>query len=326
MARKHVVNIGDVSRKYPQLKVIKEFVKITGNAGSERKRRFVLVKCDICSKDNEMYGDGTFEISIESFSNGSAPCGCSPSHARSAIQWEVMLRRSALDKELEYRGYVGDWLGHKTKVTLYCEKHDYEYSTCTAGSLLIGTKCIKCATLSRAAKKTLKDSFYIDKWKESGAFPVGTMFTRLSARLWEVVCPHCPDETFVSDYSNLTAGKRPCHCTGGGGYNKALSGYVYILKIDGLYNRFTGFGISNFFNKRLTEHTRNLNKESLSITDSYNYFFEDGSIPRVIESAIKCNFPVARQSIEGFKTEATHYDLFLDVRDFVEDYIENIAK
>lgn len=326
VARKNIVNVGDVSPHHQQIKVVEEYYEYTKSNEKNRSRRFLIVKCDICSLDSELWGDGCFRQSLDDFMRGTLPCECSEHPKRTEAQWQIILRRAAEKVGLEYRGYVGEWRGHPTKVILYCKKHEYEYRTGTAGNLGRGRQCPKCAHDIRTMKTTRPDHLYIDEWEKSGAYPKGTSFNRLSSRLWEVRCPFCIGEVFISDRANISAGKRPCNCTGGGGYNKALSGYVYILKVDGLYNRFTGFGISNFFNKRLAEHTRSLNKEGLSVVDSCDYFFEDGSIPLDIEKAIKYKFPLARQEIVGFKTEATHYDLFLDVRDFVEDCIENVAK
>jgi len=324
--RKYNIKVGDINPQHPQIEVIKEYTEESEVKGKLRKRRFLIVKCHVCAKDTELWGDGYFRQSIETFTKGSQPCGCSK-HPRMTIdQWQVVLKRAARCNGLEYRGYCGEWNGEDTHITLYCEAHSHEYSTGSVAGLVLGRGCPKCR-LDRQSKRCRKeDDYFISKWSRSGDYPEGTVFTRLSRTEWSVVCPNCKDETFFSNYSSLNYGRRPCKCASGRGYNKALSGYVYILKVDGLYNRFTGFGISNFFNNRLAEHTRNLNKEGLSVVESCDYFFEDGCIPREIESAIKSKFPLARQEIVGFKTEATHYDLFLDVRNFVEDYIENVAK
>lgn len=322
--RKYTINIGDTSGHHPNIKVVGKCNKLSLKSG--RSVEYIIVRCDRCSLDAEMYGDGCFKQSVYDYLKGRVPCGCSVHPKRTYNQWQTVLNRAAISSGLEYRGYVGEWIGNSTKVLAYCKEHDFEYNTTLASNFIKGTACPKCGHDKVTTGNIKPDHVFTDRWRTSGAYPEGTTFKRLTNRLWELTCPLCIDEVFISYKSNLDAGKRPCKCVVGGGYNKELSGYLYILKVDGIHNRFTGFGISNFFNKRLAEHTRNLDKEGLSVVDSYDYFFEDGCIPRGIESAIKSKFPLARQEIAGFKTEATHYNLFLDVRNFVEDYIENVAK
>jgi hypothetical protein len=324
--RKYNINIGDISPHHPQIEVVSEHYETFAEDTKIRKRRFLIVKCHTCSQDFELCGDGCYRQSLGDFTKGTLPCECSSHPKRTERQWQVILRRAADKQGLLYKGYTNEWEGYSTKITVYCKKHDYEYSTCSAINFTRGRNCPKCAQDKRTESRLLPDKVFTDRWDALGAYPEGTTFKKVSSRLWELSCPYCVGEVFISDKSNLDVGKRPCNCVNGGGYSKYLSGYLYILKVDGKCNRFTGFGISNFFTKRLSNHVRSLNKEGLSVVESCDYFFEDCCIPREIESAIKSKFPLARQEIAGFKTEATHYDLFLDVRNFVEDYIENVAK
>lgn len=69
--------------------------------------------------------------------------------------------------------------------------------------------------------------------------------------------------------------------------------------------------------RRLSEHRRNLARVGLTIGPTRVYEM-DALLAWEIEREIKYNFPLKSQVISGFMTEATSYELYQNVIDFVE--------
>jgi hypothetical protein len=105
-----------------------------------------------------------------------------------------------------------------------------------------------------------------------------------------------------------------CNTTG---YKDHKTGFLYVLKFEG-ETPFAGYGISNTPKRRLNDHKNGARKVGCTITESEVFKF-DGDIARGIETELKQLFEVVPQSIEGFKTEATHYELYDDLVDFVRN-------
>lgn len=108
------------------------------------------------------------------------------------------------------------------------------------------------------------------------------------------------------------------------GYSQNKQGFVYALKIEGLSESFTGFGISNNPDSRLSQHRRILATFGLSIT-SFEIVATEGVVAPKVESAIKKHFPKSAQTIKGFMREATHYNLFESVVTFIKFKCYEIA-
>lgn len=106
------------------------------------------------------------------------------------------------------------------------------------------------------------------------------------------------------------------------GFNKSKVGWVYILKIKGTDN-FVGYGISNVPKRRLSLHKRNLLAKGFTIEEQIKLVAE-GWIVSKVEQEMKIKFVCNSQPVEGFITEATNYELFDEVVNFVTKRIEEL--
>lgn len=128
---------------------------------------------------------------------------------------------------------------------------------------------------------------------------------------------HCAEHgNFPTSPSRFLNNGTRCPSCAVTGYDKSKTGFVYVLAIDG-DTQFTGYGISGQPKDRLTVHKTNLAKFGLSIVDA-KVFETTGSHAFNIESLLKKTFKLYPQDVSGFKTEATHANLFNDVVKFVE--------
>ena len=119
---------------------------------------------------------------------------------------------------------------------------------------------------------------------------------------------------------NFLAGKGRSCCLLNG-FDRFKPSVLYILKIKGIRSRFTGYGVSNNFSRRLSEHKRNLLSHGLKI-EEYKTFSISGTEALRIENRLKYTFHPYKNDVEGFKTEATHYDRYDDVVAFVQNNME----
>lgn len=99
------------------------------------------------------------------------------------------------------------------------------------------------------------------------------------------------------------------------GYKKELPAVFYILKIESPENSFTGYGITNYFEKRLSRHKSNLAKVGYRITDKVCLEMS-GHRAMAVEQMVPYSFPTFQQAIPGFKKEATDFALFSNLVKF----------
>jgi len=282
--------------------------------------RKIVVKCLECAKDPVLNKEAIYQISPNDIERGRLPCKCSPIPRYTQEQWKVILNRKA-DLRNYTISYTDENLDQNVKLNIYCGNCQNSWNTCSVGNFMRDRTCPKCSIVSKSKKKMLPDSVHISDFFATGVFKEGTIFenTKSNKRLWKVICPRCPDKEFFSDKSNLKAGKVPCDCNSGGGFDKRLDGYVYVLKAESAYDSFVGFGITNFPKRRLKDHEREVRKLGYKIIDYVDFKF-DGVTALKIESKLRNNFELYSQRIPGFITEATYSFNHLKMIEFVKGY------
>lgn len=115
-------------------------------------------------------------------------------------------------------------------------------------------------------------------------------------------CPLCSDPAFKRD--------KPAH--------------FYVLKITGESGDFTGFGISGILEERLKYHRRELGKCGFHI-DEAESFPMWGYEAEQLEREVMKEFERNKQKVTGFRTEATHSYLYMDVIAYAEEFLQRIS-
>ena len=265
------------------------------------------VQCQICKNDEELYGDAIYDIAVDYFTNNKLPCGCSKSPRRSERQWEVIIKRKARENNSEFLGFVGgSYINQNTKIFLRCNSCDNMWDSCSVANFIRGKTCPRCANVSRGENNAKSNDYFIDRFRATGLFPEGQYSferTTNTGRLWKVKCSKCGDIEFTVDRSNLIAGKIPCNCGTGGGFDINKTGYFYILNVIAFGNEFLKFGISNYPKRRITGHKRTLREIGGEIVRS-RFFRGDGNEVLAIESALKRDLEIDNKFIDGFRRES----------------------
>ena len=230
-------------------------LEVIGWSGKYISAKYYILKCNKCSKDRELFGEGYFRIRKGNILRGQVPCGCSKIPKWSKEQFAVLCSRKAKELDYTFLGFVGKWKGKDSKIKMLCEKHG-EWESGTVGELTY--KCTGCPECGRYKGKeaSLKpDDVMIEKFFASGAFHPETKFWRSDRKTkqgfkvyWFMSCPEC-GETGESFSGNLQLGCRACGCS----QHRQQECYINWL-IDGHNNAVAiKFGIANNSKQRVKQ-------------------------------------------------------------------------
>lgn len=195
--------------------------------------------------------------------------------------------------------------------------------TCTGifksrtGALMQGTKPCRCAKTPHWTQSQ-REHQANEILRERG---FGTKFVEWEThyeRNTSKIVLECPRHgNFTIGFNKFLLTKNGCPACARGGYNPKLDGALYVILAQGFSHSFTGFGISNDFEKRLSVHKYNLGRAGYKIAEMELYKGE-GYMIKDIELQILRTFERHSQCIEGFRKEATYWYNYEEVLDFVE--------
>lgn len=280
----------------------------------ENQRKVYIVKCEICSKDPELFGEGYFKTNKQILKNNLAmPCGCGRSPRWSVKQYEVLCNRAAGELGYVFKGFSGEWRGNTTKVTLVCKIHG-EWSTGCILNLLTKRHCPECARENLKLRNTCPDSEMIASFFASEAFPEGTIFTRSPRKVikprgttigyWYVFCPVC-GQTGESLSYNLKKGRISCSCS------KARQLQCYINSISSQGEDIAlKFGIANSPEQRIKRQDR---LSVYEITNKFIYLFPNRAdclkAERECRQEIECGVLSKQEMPDGWTETTWTYNL-----------------
>ena len=124
------------------------------------------VTCEVCSKDTELFPEGYFMINLSNFNKGVKPCGCSTSPRWEKEQFLVRAQRDAEKKGFILHGFVGTYLGARTKLDLECKKDGHRWISTDLNHLFNGRGCPLCKVSSIKQKQKTPVDIVIRKCKE----------------------------------------------------------------------------------------------------------------------------------------------------------------
>jgi len=149
-------------------------LEVVGWSGKNTTNKYYILKCDLCSGDHELFGEGYFRSVKSSLVKGQVPCGCSRSPSWTKEQYHMLCSRKAKELGCTFLTFAGEWKGGGTKIKMLCEKHGVWDSGAVASLINLGSCCPKCR--DEACRKP--DSDMIASFLSSGAFHPATRFWR----------------------------------------------------------------------------------------------------------------------------------------------------
>lgn len=210
------------------------------------------------------------------------------------------------------------YVNKESNVLITCPKHGaFEQR---GGVHLAGGECPACSYVSRAEKIRLTQEEFIARARAvHGEFYDYSQVVYIGTNAYvTVVCPiHGSFEQNAHSHKSGTG----CPGCAEHGFDPNQPAVLYILAISGRACAFTGFGITRDINTRLRAHRKNLASFGLKIVRQHVVDFKHGCDALALEMLIKQKFDLVPQSIDGFRTEATHERHFDDLLTLFEDLL-----
>lgn len=299
-----------------------EGYEVIGVDRSDKRHPKMVVCCPVCKKDPEINGEAIYKSTYSHLMEGNKICECSNQPKRTKEVWDKVIRRKSVTADQEFIDYAEDWRGNSTYLKLKCKKCGYENSNCSVANYMRDRGCPKCKIVERSKSRIKNDDEMIASFLKLGIFAEGTRFELIpngsNRRKWKVVCGTCNEE-YIADRSNLQAGKRSCSCSSGGGIDVKLPVYFYVLHVYGKSKEFVGFGITNFLERRMYLHRKELSDHGLQCEVIRTVKFEDGKEALAVESKMKRELEIKNQGINGFRREAVDVSQMYNVLRYIEE-------
>lgn len=196
--------------------------------------RQYIVKCRVCEKDPEMFGDGYFKTVKGSLVRGVVPCGCSNIPMWSQDQWLLRLKRKIQELGMEFISVGQTKISAASPVSIKCPHHGL-WETRVTNLLHMGTSCEKCSRELSSVAQIKPDDVMISSFFASGIFHPDTKFWRSDKKTsqggksyWFSLCPVC-DTQSESRCTSLQYGHCPCEC----GRKRQRECYVNLIENKG---------------------------------------------------------------------------------------------
>lgn len=201
--------------------------------------KIYILKCDKCSQDPELFGEGYFKTVKSSLVKGCLPCGCSKKTLWSEDQHIVICSRKAKELGYTFLGFEGEYRGSKTKIRMLCDDHGVWNTGNIANMVYCGNGCPSCKLViigNTTGKSNIKpDEVMISSFLSTGCFSDNTEFWRSERKdkrgnkvFWFMSCPDC-GETAEAFTNNLQQGHRPCICNS----QRQKEAYINLLRESG---------------------------------------------------------------------------------------------
>lgn len=128
-----------------------------------KSHKLYILKCDICSEDGQLFGDGHFKSLKYSLTKGQIPCGCAKFVKWNKAQYEVLCARASSKSGNSFISFLNYNLksARDSFIVQECPIHG-EWDTGTMGNLLTkNTGCPKCKAVSTG--KRCSETYIIDE-------------------------------------------------------------------------------------------------------------------------------------------------------------------
>ena len=307
-----------------------EVIGWSGRSKGGKGAKYYILKCSVCSLDKELSGDGIFRCLKSDLINGQMSCGCAKNPRWTKEQWTIKVQRKAKELGCDFIGFVGEWKGHTTKITLVCPKHG-QWNTSTLNRLINSNQgCPKCKSEKLSELHSKPDSEMIASFFATGAFHQDTKFWRSDRTdnkgrpaYWNVYCPECNSES-ESFSGNLQKGSRPCLCSN----SRQQQAYINFIK-DNESPIAIKFGIANVVSTRVKQQD---NSSIYTVTNHIVYEFPTKQQCLQAERECKQELPcgiLSKEQMEDGWTETTYVCNLDKIRNIYErnggEYVEQYS-
>lgn len=187
-----------------------------GNRRCGKRRSKYILKCSLCSLDEELWGYGSILSEKGNLGIGQIPCGCSKTPRWSENQVKVRVSRTCKDRGFIFNGWVGEYKGATTLLDLEDPSIGLRWKTTNVNGLFSG-KVVTGEYVMKSNEHHIKDFISTKK------FTKDYVFWRDSGKFWKYKCPKCSEDEytlnglcngiFKSNMDSLKKGCYSCRCS-----------------------------------------------------------------------------------------------------------------
>ena len=281
-------------------------LSLIGWSGKRGTNKHYILKCDECSADTELFGEGIFRSLKGDLVKGKHPCGCGKTKWTKE-QYTIICSRKAKELGYTFLGFGPDWGGRKTKIRMLCEKHGEWRSGLIASLIDMACGCPGCGADTVRVARTKSDEEMVLSFFASGVFHPDTKFWRSERetksgvrKYWYIHCGYCNGQG-ESISSDLQSGHMSCVCSP----HRQRECYINLV-CDGDSTVALKFGIAINSASRVDSQNR---YSIFNVVNRSVYKFPDTTSCKAAERECKkeldCGVILKRDMPDGY-TETTH--------------------
>lgn len=176
-----------------------------------------VVQCDVCNKNDTLFGSGHFSTDWGRIKANMIPCGCSKSHKYTEAEYTAVCKATISNTGFKFIGWAEEYRGVVTKCIINCSLHG-NWTVKGYHLVLSGSRCRQCsleANLPLAWEGVkISDEDYIRRFKNEGGFIENTVFSRdlEDSQMWTYLCTMCGEEG-RNQAGRLLKGQLSCACS-----------------------------------------------------------------------------------------------------------------
>lgn len=215
-------------------------LQVVGWNGLHGNSRKYFLKCDICSKDSEMFMGGYFASAKGHLTRDITPCGCAAKYKWTEDQYKLRLTRIGEQKGFTFLGWRDDFTVVKDTIcVMQCLKEGHGIANGVL-SWVLDTRqdnfgCLQCKSDAVRNSRRKDDAYMIKTFMDTGAYHPNTIFTRSPRKdcygwlkYWYMYCPDC-ETTGEGHVVGIYQGARSCECTN----KRQTQAYINLIKDQG---------------------------------------------------------------------------------------------
>ena len=159
--RQSILNLQRVCDQLPQVENKGRYTVLNVIGKDGRTTKIFSLTCSVCSKDRELFPEGSITSKKYNITIGKLPCGCAKSPQWTQAQYEIRIKRLLDQEGGVFTGWSGENKGGDNKFNWTCKK-GHEAKTSITKFINEDSRCITCA------KQEVRNGFglYFDRVKE----------------------------------------------------------------------------------------------------------------------------------------------------------------
>jgi hypothetical protein len=136
-----------------------EVLGLTGTTILSGYNKLYYVKCYICAKDPELFGEAVYKTLKGNIKLGQLPCGCGKAPRWTETQQIIRIRRKCAQRQMDFQQFTSRPINTGTKLQIKCLKCKNIWSNCTVNNFLNQEKGNGCPTCAKSGFQENQEAY-----------------------------------------------------------------------------------------------------------------------------------------------------------------------